>query len=269
MTLAARNNPHHRRRGQGGGAFSPANVAGLNLWYDASDRATLYDAVSAGNLVADNGAVARWEDKSGRAKHLTQSTAHHRPLCRPNHQNGISANQYDGIDDGMSSASALTVNGLTTMTLVCVCRTDPVLDVISDGQKNSCLEWNDSGGWGGVYLRILDKRIQWRFGTGQVNNNGKYVRPTPLNGAVTVTAVDKNGETERLYVGSSTSPVHTLTGRLATIAKTSDTVEVGTLWERPWKGYLLDCLVYNTCLSDADRAYVMNGLSAKWGIGCS
>jgi hypothetical protein len=60
--------------------FTHASVTGLQAWYDASDASTLYDATSGGSLVAADGAVARWEDKSGNARHATQATSGDRPL---------------------------------------------------------------------------------------------------------------------------------------------------------------------------------------------
>lgn len=44
----------------------------------------MYDATSSGNLIsASGGLVARWEDQSGNAKHLTQSTSGSRPAYDP------------------------------------------------------------------------------------------------------------------------------------------------------------------------------------------
>lgn len=61
---------------------SPLDIPDLSLWLDASDEATLYDATTGGNPVAPDGLVARWEDKSGKEKHLTQSAAASRATRR-------------------------------------------------------------------------------------------------------------------------------------------------------------------------------------------
>jgi hypothetical protein len=58
------------------------------LWLDAADSNTLYDATSGGSLVAADGLVARWEDKSGNARHATQATSTERPTRRVAVQNG-------------------------------------------------------------------------------------------------------------------------------------------------------------------------------------
>jgi Ca2+-binding RTX toxin-like protein len=61
-------------------SFSPLDFPNLALWYDAMDGSTLYDATSGGNIVTEGNVVARWEDKSGNARHFTQSTTSERPL---------------------------------------------------------------------------------------------------------------------------------------------------------------------------------------------
>jgi hypothetical protein len=48
--------------------FNPLSLSPA-LWLDASDATTLYDATSGGSLVAPNGSVRRWEDKSENENH--------------------------------------------------------------------------------------------------------------------------------------------------------------------------------------------------------
>jgi len=55
-------------------SINPSDISNLDLWLDASDGSTLYDATSGGNLVTTNGAsVKRWNDKSGNARHATEA----------------------------------------------------------------------------------------------------------------------------------------------------------------------------------------------------
>jgi hypothetical protein len=58
----------------------PLTISGLQLWLDASDSSTLFDATAGGSLVtADGSAVARWADKSGNNRHAIQGTVNNRP----------------------------------------------------------------------------------------------------------------------------------------------------------------------------------------------
>ena len=66
-------------------AFAPTDISGLQLWLDASDTSTLYNATAGGSLVTTNGAaVARWADKSGNNRHATQATVNNRPIKNGN-----------------------------------------------------------------------------------------------------------------------------------------------------------------------------------------
>lgn len=73
----------------------------LALWLDFSDRNTLYDATSGGSLVADGGAIARLEDKSGNGFHATQATLNNRPLVGAGLINGRSVGVFDGTNDAL------------------------------------------------------------------------------------------------------------------------------------------------------------------------
>ena len=64
------------------------------LWLDGADSSTLFDAVSGGSLVAPAGTVARWEDKSGNARHVVQSNSGLRPTRESSIQNGLSVLRF-------------------------------------------------------------------------------------------------------------------------------------------------------------------------------
>jgi hypothetical protein len=80
--------------------WTPAVISGLQLWLDAADSSTLFDATAGGNLVTTDGAaVARWADKSGNNRHAIQSTANARPLLKTSVKNGRNILRFDGSND--------------------------------------------------------------------------------------------------------------------------------------------------------------------------
>lgn len=96
--------------------FSPLDV-GVSLWLDASDASTLYDATTGGSLVAADGLVARWEDKSGNANHATQGTSGNRPTRKTGIQNSLAILRFDGGDHLAGAANATTGNAKTVIAL--------------------------------------------------------------------------------------------------------------------------------------------------------
>lgn len=85
--------------------WTPSQIT-TQLWLDASDSSTLYDATSGGSLVAADGAIARWEDKSGNARHVTQSTLANRPLRKTAVLNGLDVTLFDGTNDLLETTFA-------------------------------------------------------------------------------------------------------------------------------------------------------------------
>jgi len=76
---------------------------GCDIAYDFSNPASLYDDTSGGALVASGAAIARAEDQSGNAAHMTQATAGNRPLRVVAAQNGRDAARFDGTDDYLTA----------------------------------------------------------------------------------------------------------------------------------------------------------------------
>lgn len=102
-------------------AFSPLSISGVAGWWDASKASSLFDATTGGSQVANGGAVARWEDLSGNARHLTQSTANNRPLRRVSQVNGLDAVEFDGTNDSVALSTPIAMSGGATL-VICLRR---------------------------------------------------------------------------------------------------------------------------------------------------
>lgn len=107
--------------------LKPREIQGCQLALDASIPSSLYDATSGGNLVAADGAVARWEDQSGNARHVTQATGARQPARRVASTNGGDSLEFGG-DDYLERASQqitdLFSSGLDAVTCITVQRQD-------------------------------------------------------------------------------------------------------------------------------------------------
>lgn len=96
-------------------SFHPLDLSPA-AWWDATDASTLYDATSGGSLVAADGSIARWEDKSGNANHATQSTSGYRPIRKTSLQNGRDGIRFDGSDDHFNyTTSVFSYTGAATV----------------------------------------------------------------------------------------------------------------------------------------------------------
>lgn len=84
--------------------LKPREIQGCQLALDASLPGTLFDATSGGNLVGADGAVARWEDQSGNARHVTQATAARQPSRKVSFVNGRDSVLFAGGADNSANA---------------------------------------------------------------------------------------------------------------------------------------------------------------------
>lgn len=79
---------------RGGDNFTPLSLTDLAIWLDASDASTI-------TLDGSNN-VSEWRDKSGNARHASQSTVLNRPSYTTNGINGLPAVVGDGSNDVMT-----------------------------------------------------------------------------------------------------------------------------------------------------------------------
>lgn len=134
------------------GSFSPLSLAPL-MWLDASDAGTMYDATTGGALVAADGAIARWEDRSGNGRHATQATLAARPLKKAATLNGLPVVRFDGVDDGMVHALAIVGDNTVFMVIRSYQATTDSRVIFSATAPNAALngtirEDSPSGQWG-------------------------------------------------------------------------------------------------------------------------
>jgi autotransporter-associated beta strand protein len=100
--------------------WTPADLSNLALWLDGSDTNTLFLDTGATQAITNNGAIARWNDKSVNGRNFTQGTLGNRPTLTTNSINGLSAATFNGSAGFMSAGDTLDMrtNSLTVMSVV-------------------------------------------------------------------------------------------------------------------------------------------------------
>jgi len=260
--------------------------AGLQLWLDASDASTLYDDTIDGSLVAADGGVARWEDKSGNARHATQGTAIRRPARKTAVQGGLGVLRFDGnataansdrmsiagsqatfkfLHEGDATVFCALINGTTT-------NYDRILTWVDTGNLRSAtgylLAYDDrssvsrnntlisSGGTAvsDCYSTIINNFVEMQ--TAKVYTN--TIQSTAS--AASRSLVYKNGTLDSA-VNSATG---TATGNASYPLFIGGTADDGGGFA--FQGDFLELIIYNSALSDTNRAAVESYLMTKWGI---
>ena len=262
--------------------------AGLQLWLDASDANTLYDATTGGSLVAADGGVARWEDKSGNARHATQSTQANRPVRKTSQKNGLDTILFDGSNDSLSisgSNSSLKFLHSTQNTVFIVVRCGTSADpnfrgAIFDSTGDSAspgpgviLHYDDRASASRNNLLNFDL---WNAGSidpdpyvGLEASNNRLTPNTYLALSLEIdptTGTAANRIRHRINGGAAVGG-NTATGTLSTAnSKSSFTIGAVGNGTAPFSGNLAEIIIYNSALSDTDRPAVESYLISQWGI---
>jgi len=236
--------------------FTPASISGLQGWYDASDASTLYDATSGGSLVAADGAVARWQDKSGNANHVTQSDSSSRPLRRAAGINGLTAIEYDGTNDFLAASGSVMPTGSAARTVIAVyrpLRTTGVNAVAGVG----------SGAGSGLWFRIQfrDSPAGDPYFAGFAAD---LTDSTGISQTIKVASLTYNGTTGTLYRNGAQIASSSLS--LNTQSNPFSIGGDGPSGSEYAKCYICEVLVYNSALSSTDRAAAESYLMTRWGI---
>lgn len=183
--------------------WTPANLSGLTAWWDASDKSTMFtDSAGTIPVTTDGDRVCKWNDKSGAGQHVTQVTTASCPFWRTNGTN--SWLEFDGVDDKLTRANALTVGA--SFAGVWVDSTGPaisgVLTNTTDQGTNDDYVWNIAfittvTGWDNAVTAgngMADASHFW--------NNGTQSKDFAFNNPTSATATSEGvAKTHTLPIG--------------------------------------------------------------------
>jgi hypothetical protein len=242
----------------GASSFAPSDISGLQLWLDASDNNTLYDATTGGSLVAADGAVKRWEDKSGNARHATEET--NAPQRKVASINSLDALLFDGINDGLSfSGNIHNADGyVTVFAIVRKSSIGGVEMIINKDNSNVSPRAHQ-------FLRVNESSVESIWHQSAV---ARTVSKGSISANTTFLA------TARIGVSGGAASLNGVAGTADTnvsgISTTNEPTHIGRYWTvnnaNMWGGHICEIIAYNSALSDTDREAVENYLMTKWGI---
>jgi len=234
----------------GGSLPVPKLISGLQLWFDASDASTLYDATSGGNLVTTDGAtVARWQDKSGNNRHATQATANARPVLKTAVKNGKNVIRFDGANDTLFNLNAISSLVTDTRTVFIVSK-----------QTNSSSEQ-------------CQFDVSFNYALTQNNTLGKWYKVTssdftsPGRNWWLFAAVDLSlGGASKGYINGGSEINFGIVDKSST--RGNGNFAVGNVGSGgfPFNGDISEILIYNAALTTTQRQEVESYLNFKWAI---
>ena len=240
------------------------------LWLDGADASTMFDATTGGSLVAPDGSIARWEDKSGNARHATQGTVLNRPQRKTAIQNGRDIVRFDGSNDSLAHAANF-LNGLSGLTIFAV----------NKWQRNAS---NNGTLYSyGVTGQFTNDILRGQFGAStrlaQINNgadgSASVTANPPANFVIETMLFDgsQTGNANRLRIiidGAAQSPSYSYTVPASTASPTSPNFAVGSYFPSPANSFYLgdisEIIVLPYAATTDQRQQVERYLATKWGV---
>lgn len=223
-------------------AFAPSSLTGLAAWYDASDAAS---------ITHTSGAVSQWADKSGNARHYTQSTGANRPATGTRTLSGLNLIDFDGTSDYLDGPLSALNYGATTVFAV----------YVPDNTQNRYIIAND--GTGGAQTRLFVGNQLVDFG------NTLIQQPNPVVGVglMQVSTVSGTGAaTQKIRVGLnaelSGSVSRTGVATAARIGNYGGGVGMGNAMD----GGIGEIIIYHRLLTSGEIDQVCAYLQQKWNV---
>jgi hypothetical protein len=231
--------------------FSPIDISGLEVWYDASQIIGLNDADP----------VTTWPNSSsfGSDRDVTQATAASRPTYRMNVLNGKPVVRFDGANDWLYLFTGLMPEVVQPMTWFFVARTTRFPDT---ADKQAILSA------GGGTLNLIE------FGQHAANYDiyaGAsigFTNPAPIIGTFTEFMWLQNGAASQFCVnGAEPTTVDTGTNKFAA---GGEGFSIGSRnrdnSSEPLEGDIAEIMLYSRALSDSEREQVEDYLMTKYAI---
>jgi hypothetical protein len=255
-----------RRAGTWPTTFSdPTTFSGLQLWLDASDASTLFDATTGGSLVTADGGVARWEDKSGNARHATQSTSGNRPQRKTALISALDAITFDGTNDRLFVPASSVAFGTSNFEMFIVARSRAP----SGSQGFFVFQDNTSGFSPIIRTTVAANNLKFTFRTTGTTAFDITDTATYSSNSLVMLGVRRASSTITATKNGSAFGSSAISG---SFGATSVTPGVGAYFDSDslsaWflDGEICEIIIYNSALSNTDRGSVESYLMSKWGI---
>jgi hypothetical protein len=262
---------------------APTQITGLAGWWDASDASTLYDATTGGSLVAADGAIARWQDKSGNSRHATQATSGFRPLRKTSQQNGLAVARFDGSNDWMESSNFLDLTSGAALTLFAVVKrseASSINAILTKYGKSDASDGTTADGWG---FRLKSSADADFFGTTDEGSGASNVAVSgnasassfslfsvrASAGAISAASFRRNGSaisSSATSAGAETLTSNAYNVTIGALRYSYNTSSSDYSYLQFLNGDVGEIVLYSTALPDSNRSLIESYLMSKWGI---
>lgn len=248
-----------------GGFTDPTDIADLALWLDASDSTTLFDATSGGSAVAADGAVLRWEDKSGNDRHATQSVTGREPVRKTGIQNSLDILRFDRDWMDLGTQIPRSANYTTFIVLAPTQVSDSLVFILGARPTNGA----DIGCWG-VMESIGSGNLNWRFGDDTNGSKGTVAVLAATTWALLSMRYTAGDTDKDVWQDGALETPTILTSAASSCTGTVNRYQIGNhndqtgVESRIYQGDIAEIVIYGRALNSTERGQVETYLQDKW-----
>ena len=244
-------------------SFSPLSLPNLKAWYDAADTATITGGSS----------VSQWNDKSGNAYHLSQSTSTKRPSSGTRTLNSKNVIDFDGTNDVLSASTA---SDWTFMNNSGGCT---AFFVYMYDDNTGARAWATTDDVGGALVGFdlydnteLAHRVNRGVGGASAVSNETLQNPAPGNHYLYVLS-DPNNATaanrSEIYVDGTLQNKNNTLSNSPSASAPANALDVGGRRSDDayaFNGAFAEIIIVSGLMSAGDITKTKAYISAKWGV---
>jgi len=239
-------------------SFYPSDIAGLQLWLDASDASTLYQSSGGSLATSDGDPIGYWGDKSGGLKNAVQASGTNKPALKLSILNSRPVVRFDGVNDFLSNSMQWANSAFTIITVT----------KRASGSNYPAFVSEYSGTTDGYLAFGLDPSSYLSIHkTGLATSASNLVQTAGtffIQSAQSSGISSGNISVEVKSNGVSASSALTLTGLSTNSSTNFGASKNGTA--DFLNGDIAEIIVYSSVLSAGNLASVFNYLREKWGV---
>lgn len=237
---------------------APPIIAGLQADY-AAEAGLYQDAAMTIPAAAPGDPVGGWQDQSGNARHVTQATAGARPTYRASQVNGWPTLEFDGTDDRLFNAIAISayIDAAAYSTFI-VFAADAINTNAVNTYDNDTLIADQAGPYFGVHLKSAPTAHAYNW---DGSDDNASVAITLATYAVLHTRHDTGAIKASVNGGAEASTASGNTQVLTNVFGIGRGANVAF-----FDGHIARILIYNAALSAPNVASVIAYLKTRYGI---